>query len=164
MMCKKIASNVEILANDVADWGDDDEDDIYEDEIEDKDSDQDEYAHSFGNKVRFKPFDLDKENYIIFAQYMVRCYDEIKRVSIKLEYLYTHTFYYKQQLTPLSSETLHLGLFHSIVLIDPDILVINNIRSMLGRTWNCPSRTKGIQDWIQSCFWPNRRSSFNDVG
>jgi len=95
-------------------------------------SDEDQYDHSILKRLVFKPFEEEKNTYSLYAIQLIKSYEEIKKRSAELDYIYGHVFKYNNcGKFDIPCETVHLGLFYEIVLSDPCIVVIFKLRQKL---------------------------------
>ena len=89
-----------------------------------EDSDEDKYVHVMRRSLSFKPFEEAKETYAKFAIQLIRSYEEIKKRSSELDYLYSAMFRFENLgKFDVTCDVVHLGFFYEIVLSDPSIMV-----------------------------------------
>lgn len=94
--------------------------------VEDSDSDStDDYAGNSNIYTRiYQPYSDAKFIYILFIQQLISIYAELKKASMKLNYLYRLVFR-EGKFGPIQllSDDFHRGLFLEIVINNPDIAV-----------------------------------------
>ncbi len=86
-------------------------------------TDEENYLHCLRENQKFKPFQDEKEAYIMFALQLLKSYEELKKSAIQLDYLYATVFRFPEfRVFDIRSAAIHLGFFYDIVLSDPVVL------------------------------------------
>ena len=96
---------------------------FYQTHEEANNSDEDRCKHTLRENAHYKLFEEAKEVYIMFALQLMKSYEELRKASIQLDYLYSTVFRFQEfQRFDIQSTAIHLGFFYEIVLSDPTIL------------------------------------------